>query len=552
MDIHTLARQRPLALVREQIRDSLDEAARHLDRFHQNPDQNSELDSCNARLCQVSGCLTMLELPGALCLTGEMQALLSAIGDPDRLTHERCCELLISAALFLPRYLDYVHSLGRETPALLLPTINLLRYVRRAGLIPEHAFVDHRLPLHVPPTPDSGMPAHDDLPRRIRSLRHQYQVGLIGVIRDHAPQSHLQLLSRTLARVQALCGQQPFNEVWQLALGLLEALGDDQLKLDFSARHMLGRVDRELRRLVDQGSALLARPMDPELRAHLLYYLAKADAAEGQVHALRVRYRLSGCVDSQRHLEQERQRLQSPDRGATAAVAEQLLDDLAQVKTGLLALQSSTEEPATGLRTLLGNLDQIALTLELLGLDQAMHQCRRIARQLPALAADGISANLTAMADQMVSIEIALQAYAEGVPRQSLNQDHCDHLRLAEENTLRVARQSLAGIRDTLEEHFDPYGPAAGQGPLPEALLPMLRQVEGALRMLELTELAELLQPLRALLGEQGRPLPAVGSRELTDMADAIASVEWFLEDYGRERRRAPAARMAEPAAMPD
>src|SRR5690606_14244881 len=161
----------------------------------------------------------------------------------------------------------------------------------------------------------------------------------------------------------------------------------------------------------------------------------------------------------------ERQRLQSPDRDATAAVAEQLLEDLAQVKADLLALQSSTEEPAIGLRTLIRKLDQIALTLELLGLDQAMHQCRRLARQLPALATDGVSANLTAMADQVVSIEITLQAYAEGVPQQSLNQDHCDHLRLAEENTLRVARQSLAGIRDVLEDHFDPYGPAAGQGP---------------------------------------------------------------------------------------
>ncbi len=552
MDIHTLARQRPLALVREQIRDSLDEAARHLDRFHRNPDQNSELDGCDTRLRQVSGCLTMLELPGALCLVGEMQALLSAIGDPDRLKHERCCELLISAALFLPRYLDYVHGLGRETPALLLPTINLLRYVRRAGLLPEHAFVDHRLPLHVLSTPDTGAPAHDDLPRRIRRLRHQYQVGLIGVIRDHAPQSHLQLLSRTLAEVQSLCGQQPFNEVWQLALGLLEVLRDGQLKLDFSLRHMLGRVDRELRQLAHQGPALLARPMNQELRAHLLYYLAKADAAEGQVRTLRARYRLSGCVDSQRHLEQERQRLQSPDRDATAAVAEQLLEDLAQVKADLLALQSSTEEPAIGLRTLIRKLDQIALTLELLGLDQAMHQCRRLARQLPALATDGVSANLTAMADQVVSIEITLQAYAEGVPQQSLNQDHCDHLRLAEENTLRVARQSLAGIRDVLEDHFDPYGPAAGQGPLPETLVPMLRQVEGALRMLELTELAELLQPLAAVLGEPGRPLPGAGSRELSAMADAIASVEWFLEDYGRERRRLPAARMVEPGAMPD
>jgi hypothetical protein len=63
--------------------------------------------------------------------------------------------------------------------------------------------------------------------------------------------------------------------------------------------------------------------------------------------------------------------------------------------------------------------------------------------------------------------------------------------------------------------------------------------VEGALRMLELTELAELLQPLAAVLEAREQPLPTVGSRELEAMADAIASVEWFLEDYGRERRRA-------------
>jgi chemosensory pili system protein ChpA (sensor histidine kinase/response regulator) len=302
---------------------------------------------------------------------------------------------------------------------------------------------------------------------------------------------------------------------------------------------MLGRVDREIRRLAEQGPGLLARPMNPELRGQLLYYLAKVEATEGPVRDLQSRYRIRGCVDTEQQLERERQRLQSPDRDATMAVAEQLLDDLAQVKSGLLALQAPAGETTTGVRTLIGNLDQIALTLELLGLDNAMRQCRRLARQLPALTDGGGPASLAAMADQLVSIETTLQAYAQGVPEETLNHDHCDHLRLAEENTLRVARQALAGIRDALEEHFDPYGSTAGQGPLPETLVPMLRQVEGALRMLELTELAELLQPLAAVLEAREQPLPTAGSRELEAMADAIASVEWFLEDYGRERRRA-------------
>ena len=533
MKTQALARQRPLLLVRDPFRKCLEQAAHHLEHYHLDPSRRDELALCDSQLQQAAGCLTMLELPAARQLVSEMRALSQAIGDPQRLKHERCAELLICAALFLPRYLDYVHTRGHETPALLLPTINLMRFVRRAGLIPEHEFVSYQLPTPPAARAEHRPPAAHLVPR-IRQLRHLYQVGLLGVIRNRALEVHLRFLSHTLDRLQQLCGEQ---EPWQLTQGLLEALLCGSLTLDISIKHMLGRVDRQIRDFALAQEAPVTRAPDQTLRDHLLYYLAKASPGDGRVSALQARYQLAGHIIGEDDLEQERQWLQTPDHTATGAVAESLLGDLAEVKSGLLKLQAPGGQSGSLLRTLLRRLDQIALTLEVLGLDSAMRQCRSLARQLPGLAGDQAAA-VSRMAEQLVSIEATLQAYAQGVPSETLNRDHCENLRLAEDNTLREARQAIAGIRQLLEDYFDPHVPRHDQHAILQDVLPLLQQVTGALRMLELTELAALLEPLASWLGD-GRPLRAVPTpQEREPMIEAIASVEWVLEDYGQERRQ--------------
>lgn len=533
MNNQALARQRPLSLVRDPILACLDQAASHLEQHHQNPSRPGELALCDAQLQQVAGCLTMLELAAARCLVEEMRALTQAIGDPRRLKHERCTELLIAATLFLPRYLDYVRTRGQETPALLLPTINVMRFVRRAGLIPEHEFVPHALPAL--PAALAGPPPAAALVPHVRRLRHLYQVGLLGVIRNRALEVHLRFLSHTLDRLQQACG---VREPWTLTRALLEALLNGSLSLDLSIKHMLGRVDRHLRDLAQEGSTP-DRTSDETLREHLLYYLAKADPSDDAPLAdLQAHYRLAGCVPGEDYLEQERQWLQTPDRGATGAVAKALLEDLAEVKAGLLELPSPGDHAAARLRALLRTLDQIALTLDVLGLDGAMRACRSLARHLPALAGGQAHPPMNRMAEQLVRIETTLQAYAQGVPGETLNRDHCENLRLAEDNTLREACQAIADIRQALEDYFDPYAPGHGQPAPLQEIRPLLRQVEGALRMLELAELAALLEPLSTWLGD-GPPLRALPTPlEREPMIEAIASVEWFLEDYGRAQRQ--------------
>lgn len=530
------ALRRPILLVRDQVRESLDQAATHLERYHRDRARDADRARCQDLLHQVAGCLTMLELPGALRLVDEMRALAQALDNPRRLRHERCTELFISAALFLPRYLDYVRVRGHETPALLLPTINLMRFVRRAGLIPEHEIAPHRLPASdVLASPSCRTPADAARLPRIRQLRHQYQVGLLGVLRNHALDVHLRFLSHTLERLERLCGEQ---EPWQLAQGLLEALLAGSLTLDTSLKHMLGRLDRHIRQFAVTGTSSPAHAVDTGLRDHLLYYLAKAEPASERVGMLHVRYRLAGCVPGERYLEQERRWLQTPDRSATGAVAEVLLDDLAEVKNALLALQATGSPSDSLLRTLIRMLDQIALTLEVLGLDSAMRQCRGLARQLPGLVGGPASPALAHMAEQLVRIETTLRAYAQGVPGETLNLDHCDHLRLAEDNTLREAHQAISDIRRMLEEYFDPHAERHDRRDLSRDAAPLLHQVEGALQMLGLNELAELLRPLAQRLADPRSPFPESDTAELEAMAEAIASVEWFLDEYGQERRQ--------------
>ncbi len=536
MHTNPQVQQRSILLVRDQIQQSLEQAAEHLDHYYRDAARREDLQHCQTQLQQVAGCLTMLDLPGAASLTKEMLALIEAIGDPVRIKHERCCELLVAATLFLPRYLEYVRSQGHETPVLLLPTINLLRFVRRAGLIPEHAFVPHHIPAVAPPEPSHCLAPDPALTQRVRHLRHLYQAGLLGVIGNRSLLVHLRFMSHAIERLRRLCGEQPFNELWELTQGLLEAVLDGSLTLDTSIKHTFGVVDRQIRALGEQGPARLARPVDADLRAQLLFYLAKANPAGLRVRALQAHYQLDGCVEDDRYLEQERRRLQTPDHTATQAVARQLLDELNEVRARIQALPGNKPAEHGTLRPLALTLDQIALTLELLGLQTAVEQCRQIARQL--MVSDGASGDhdIQTLADLLVSIESTLQSYALGVPAETLNQGEQTDFSQAERNTLQAARQAITAIKQHLDQYLDPYAAGFGQPQHMHPVLSLLHEMQGALQLLQLDQLADTLPPLIRYLNscQHHQHPPAAG--ELEALADTIAGVEWFLEDYEEHR----------------
>ncbi len=538
MNTYPLTIQRPLLMVRDQIQACLQEASQTLEQYHQDQSQEQLLAHCSDLFDQVSGCLTMLELHGATSLTLEMRSLAQAIADPQRIKHDRCCEFLVSATLFLPRYLDYVSSQGHETPALLLPTINLLRFVRREGLIPEHRFIAHELPITPIQRPAEIVPADEGLMPRIRRLRHMYQMGLLGLMWNRSLVVHLRFMAHAIEQLKQLCGVQPFNEFWDLTLGILEGLQEGGLHLDNSIKHIFGAIDRQIKVLVDEGPELLANPMPAELRTHLLYYIAKTKPAGERVQALQDHYQLRGCIPDDHYLEEERRKLQAPDRAAMQTVALQLLEDLSTIKEQILAFDHPQDIPEDQTRKMTQALDQMALTLELLNLTTAMQNTRLLAREIlmPGNLGTLQGGPIHHYADLLINIENTLQEFAQGTPSDQLNAGSQNEFTQGEHQALEEARAAIAKIKQSLDTYLDPYAAEHGQAKLLETATPLLKQVSGALQILQLEELAQTLHALRRYLGQMSALNHLPAPQEFEALADAFVGIEWFLEDYESHR----------------
>lgn len=541
MQTYHHASQPPILPVRDQIDISLQQAIQQLERFDRDPDDGATLAACVEPLHQVHGSLTMLDLPAACALVTEMQRLVTAMGDPRRGTHPCCGEILITAALLLPRYLQQVHELRRETPALLVPTINLLRLMRRAALIPEHRFVHHRIPSAY--QRDSGHPIAADciLPTQLPRLRQRYQASLVQVIGERAVATHLDRMAQAVQGLQALCGRQPFNELWYLTLGLLDALRHGGLRLDTSVKHMLGQVDRQIYRLSRRGPAQLAQTVDPRLREALLYYLAKTRATSKRLRQLKARYHLAGLVENEAHLEQARQRLQAPDRAALQAVAGQLQQELEVTKTYLLHREDPHTDRQPDTRSVVQSLQQIALTLEVIELHRAAEQCRDMGRHIRAASEDHTRPDIETLAASLMCVENQLQQLALGETAARTG-DSGIPLSGAAEQAMVEATDTLARIQQALDSYLDPYGEAyANPGEL-AAVAELAGQVAGALTLLQLPALAATVQALsHYILQQSQRQLPPTG-HALESFTDAFVAVEWALEVYPHHGRQDPRA----------
>src|SRR5690606_5121367 len=179
-----------LSLVRDELFTTMEETEQSLEQFIAERNNGSLLQQAVENLQQVRGTLNLIELAGAELLAQEV--LQQATDIPAGVGEERDGQLsaLSNALYVLRRYLENVDNSRQEIPELLLPAINDLRQAGGQPALPESFFFSVRLDQ---PRPRTAAPTLDGAARagEARRMRHMYQVGLLGFIRDQNPQASL-------------------------------------------------------------------------------------------------------------------------------------------------------------------------------------------------------------------------------------------------------------------------------------------------------------------------------------------------------------------------
>ena len=235
-----------LSLVRDELFATMEQAEQGLEQFIAERQNGSLLQHAVECLQQIRGTLNLIELAGAELLAQE--ALQLATDIPTGVSEERDGQLaaLGNALYVLRRYLENVEANRQEIPELLLPAINEVRCAAGQPALPESFFFSARLDIPRPPsTAIDHLPSEAELGEESRRMRHMYQIGLLGLIREQNLYPSLKLMGRALARLDSLHGGVARSRLCWIGAAAIESIVDGQLLPRKSRKQLFSRIDRE-------------------------------------------------------------------------------------------------------------------------------------------------------------------------------------------------------------------------------------------------------------------------------------------------------------------
>jgi chemosensory pili system protein ChpA (sensor histidine kinase/response regulator) len=523
-----------LEWVKGEIAETLKQARQALEAFVENPQDPTRMRFCLTYIHQVQGTLQMVEFYGAALLAEEMERLAQALMEGRAANRGEALEVLMQAILQLPPYLDRIQSARRDLPMVLLPLLNDLRAARGDNLLSETSLFAPDLSNVLPALSMDTLARMRtaELPVLLRKMRQMLQAALVGVIRNQDLAANLGYMARVFARLESLCQGAPLGPLWQIASGLVEGLANGSVVNGSSVRNLLRQVDKELKRLLEQGADGFNQAAPEELVKNLLFYIAKAPAQSPRIRALKEQYRLDEALPDTAVVDEERARLAGPDRDAMRSVVTALCEELVRVKDSLDLFVRSDRSGVTELDSLLPPLKQIADTLAVLGFGQPR---KVIIDQIDVIHGlslgqrDPSDAVLMDVAGALLYVEATLAGMVGPAEEGAAEESHLPTTDVAHIHQLVIkeARNGLEQAKDAIIEFIASQWNHEHLARVPE----LLTQARGGLAMIPLPRAAALLAACNRYIQEQLLARKAVPNwQSLDTLADAITSVEYYLE----------------------
>ncbi|VEE15590.1 hypothetical protein [Ectopseudomonas mendocina] len=522
-----------LNLVRDELFVTMEEAEQSLEHFIAERHNGSLLQQAVESLHQVRGTLNLIELAGAELLAQEV--LDQATDIPAGAGEERDVQLaaLSNALHVLRRYLENVDAHRQEMPELLLPAINDLRQAGVQQPLPESFFFSVRLDHARPHSATQALDGAAKLSEGKR-LRHMYQVGLLGFIREQNPHASLKLMVRAMARLDSLFANEPRGRMCWIGAAAIEAQCDGQLLPRKARKQLFSRLDRELKLML--GNPQYEAPRS--LLKELLYLVALADSHGPLASAMREVFGLTPLPFTDHLLEEEYQRLAGPGQAVMRSLSTAIREELASVKDMLDLLERGTLQGET-LGTLHALLGKLAKTLGMVGLNSAGNS---LSAQLPHVAAWNEDTppqpeQLHKLADAVLYVEGMVASLERGEGRDSRPAavepgNEADSFASHQLNEARIvvvdeAQAGLALAKRAITAYLESGGDKMHLSNVPFSL----QAVRGGLWFLEQRRAAMLVGAcadyIQTRMLESGQ-MPS--EQMLETLADALSSLEYYLE----------------------
>jgi len=529
--------------VKQELDETLKQARQSLEAYVEDPADSSLMRFCATYLHQVQGTLRMVELYGAAMVVEEMERVALALLDGQIKAKDDSYSVLMRGIVQLPDYLERLQSGHKDIPIVLLPLLNDLRATRGEKLLTESVLFspDLSAPLPAAASGAASTKPEAELKAEAARLRSAFQLSLLRWIREDAAAEQLARMIEVLDRLRSACTQDDARRLWWVASGVLEGVASGAVEANPAVKLLFGKVDREIKRLVDGGEAGFRSAPPSDLTKNLLFYIAHAGAGGERAAAIRTTYKLDTLLPSEKELEHAKGSISGHNRSLLDTVSVAIKDDLLRVKEALdIFLRAQSPDPAE-LMAQADVLDRVGDTLGMLGLGvprRVVTEQRKVVEEMANKSRPADETTLLDVAGALLYVEASLDDHIDrlgadagtesgsGSGPQGLELPKAEARKildaLMKEATANIGQAKL-DIVAFIESPWD----HAKVEPIP----PLLEEIAGALRILDLNDAAQLMKGIvRFIQVELLRHRRVPTAEQMDKLADALASVEYYLE----------------------
>jgi len=534
-----------LPWVRGLVEDTLRESRRILEDFVEGVATDEGMDQCVQLLHQVNGALVVTQAYGAAMLADEMEQVARGLANGSVGRKDEAAEVLMLGMVQLPAYLERLEAGEPDIPLILLPLLNDLRAARDAALVSEISLFAPKLDQLIAGEEVALGSGNPELPQDIRQRRIDYHKALLAWYRGDDAAAAMRSLRDLIGAIGGRAGTARVRRILDAADALLVAIIEDTIEPSSAVKMMFGRLDRYMKRIIDEGEEAAARDFPAELLKNLLYYVARSGSDNPVIEAVRQSADLANSFPvSETDLEVTGDStLMGPGKELFAAVADALRHDLTAIKDDLDLYIRGDRADTTRLAGLAAPLQKVADTLGMVGRGDLRTPLKSHSDRVRDLDPDNLPGDdvLMSMAADILRVESALsgltppraQPGGEGevpAPTSALSEAE---MHRHENSAIQEAFVELARVKESVSLYLkNPVNPEP-LGDVPARL----HGVSGVLRILQQTDAADQLDRLGSYLqavtdGECEAPDHA--QRET--LADVLTGVEYYLEAVVEDR----------------
>jgi len=533
-----------LKWVKDEIQESLNQTRQALEAYVEDPNDSTQIRFCATYLHQIYGTLQMVEIYGGALLAEEMELLANAISQGKVSRKEDAYDVMMRAVLQLPAYLEHLENGQQDMPVILLPLLNDLRTARGEPLLSENAFFAPNLSVTPPEDPKKPKKEPVDIQQYAKKLRPVYQAALVRWYREINTPEALKKLAIVIRELLYNSTTENATRLWWVASGIVEGLSDSGLEASNSVKQLMGhQIDRQIKRIIDEGEPAFNENPPVELLKNLLYYVATSTSQGARTDQIKMAFSLEQLLPGSVDVNEAFAQLRGSNTDLMQSVSSVIKEDLLHVKDQLDIFVRTKDNSVSDLSPLTEHLNRISDTLAMLGLGDLHKIIQDQNRSVGDIVQSGeqpSEISLMEVASALLYVESSLEGVQSTASSSALGREEKTDTLLppSEQRQLNnlVIGEATKLVAE-VKESFNAYAVDTANRSAIQSTPEKLDQIRGVLAILNLNRAANLLNTSidyirHQLLREDIEP----NQKALDLVADVITSIEYFLEAVAEER----------------